>query len=326
MTSKNEKGILVYLELDGMEVSQLSLELLNKANELASLTGEKVYGILTQKEGSRIESKMTKLPATKVFIYYMPTEFEVKTYEKGLIDCIGKLNPSIVLAGGTMKGRAIISRVATQFRSGVTADCTGLAFDKEGNLIQTRPAFGGNVIADIITPDKRPQFATVRKGVFEAIAYRNEAVCMLEEHVMKQDENEAPVLMKIDSIKESVGIESAKVLIVVGRGVKRKEDIEMLSELAKKLGGEIACSRAIVDQGWLSKAYQIGLSGKTVSPELVITCGVSGSVQFLSGLRRARCIIAINEDEQANIFQVAHHGIVGDLYDIIPQIIERGGR
>ena len=322
MNKDNWKHILVYLELEEDRISDLSLELIEKSLELSQKIEGKVYGILLLKSRSAEIKKIMNLPLEKVFVYQLTEVFQSELDEKPFVDCIEKLHPSIVLLGGTDKGRALSARVATYFRTGVTADCTELDIDEVGNMIQTRPAFGGNIMADIITPEKRPQFATVRKGVFEKVVLEQGRNCEYEIIPFMQNVSQNKI-NKIDKIIKVSTIEAARVLVVAGRGIKKKEDLFYLQRLATMVNGELACTRALVENGWFDASHQIGLSGKSVAPELLITCGVSGSIQFLAGIKRAKCILAINEDKEANIFKVAHYGMCLDLYLVIHSLIER---
>lgn len=317
MDKEQWSGILVWLEYCGQGWTELSLELLSKAKQLAEQTGEKIYGAAVVNKAAE-EDLM--LPVETLFLYEIPGPFHACAYEKALLDCIRKIHPSIVLAGGTLESRALISRVAIACRSGVTADCTELQINEDGLLLQTRPAFGGDIMANILTPEKRPQFATVRKGIFPEFSWKNSGrpLCIIQKMKAPDD-----CLLSSEPAIQQVGIEKARILVAAGRGVRQKEDLHMLEQLAQRLGGSLASSRALVEKGWISPDRQIGLSGKTVAPELLITCGVSGSVQFMTGIRRASCVIAINSDPEAPIFDVADYSLCGDIYEVIPQLLEK---
>lgn len=321
MNEMEWSGVLVWLEQDGQTVTELSLELLYKAKELARQAKEKVYGIMVRR-GEGPLGPIQTLPLDGLFLYDTAEIKPTFREERALLECIQEVRPSIVLVGGTLEGRVLASRAAVSCRSGVTADCTELQLDKEGLLQQTRPAFGGDVMADIVTPQTRPQFSTVRQGIFPKLQWEGDQICPCVRRRLEEPE-ERDVLLAVEERQKKMGIEDASVLVVAGRGVKKKEDLELLEKLAHRLGGALASSRALVEKGWMRPDQQIGLSGKTVAPDLLITCGVSGSVQFRTGIRRAKCIVAINHDPEAGIFTVAHHSICCDLYQIVPQLLQR---
>jgi electron transfer flavoprotein alpha subunit len=230
------------------------------------------------------------------------------------------VKPSIVLIGGTIEGRTIAPRLAVEYRSGLTADCTKLDIDEAGHLIQTRPAFGGNIMASIITETARPQFATVRQGIYEKPARLETAEVPVEFFDFSVTGRKIK-LLGTEKIINKNNLTDQKVLVVAGNGVKRKEDLEMLRDLADLLGGRLASSRALVEKGWMTPGDQIGLSGSAVCPKCMITCGVSGSVQFMAGMKTTPNIIAINTDANAAIFDIAHYPICADLYEIIPELL-----
>jgi electron transfer flavoprotein alpha subunit len=262
----------------------------------------------------------------KVFIYEHSKlkHFRADNYTNVFEDCINKCLPTAVLIGATPLGRSLAPRVSTRFRTGLTADCTELQMRENTDLVQIRPAFGGNVMAQIITPDSRPQFATVRYKVMDRAeiikGYKGEIVKCTVTPEMLQSRIE--VVNSLLTEKKS-GIEEAEIIVVAGRGFKSPSDLAMLKELADLLGAEMASSRPLVENGWVDKKQQIGLSGKTVKPKLIITFGVSGSIQFRAGMQSAECIIAVNNDKNAPIFDIAHYCVVGDLYEILPGILEQ---
>ena len=317
MNREEWSGILVWLEIHDRQWTELSLELLSKARQLSSQSGEKVYGAAVVDQPGE---ELPMLPLAGLFLYEITGPFQACAYEKALTDCIEQLRPAIVLAGGTPEGRALISRTAAACGSGVTADCTELQCSEDGLLLQTRPAFGGDVMADILTPERRPQFSTVRKGVFPILPWEIREPCPC---IRKKTDATGDRLLAFAPAAEQAGIDRARVLIAAGRGIRRKEDLQMLQQLADRLGGTLASSRALVEKGWMPPQRQIGLSGRSVAPELLITCGISGSVQFLTGIRRAACVIAINSDPEAPIFSVADHAICADLYEVVAQLMQK---
>lgn len=315
-------GILVYVEMIEAEIQDVSIQLIWEAARLAEKTGEKVFAAAVCKDERQMKEKLAGLPVETVYIYETTQEFEAKLYEKALTECILKVRPATVLIGGTGRGRALAPRIAVAFRTGLTADCTQLEINEENHLVQTRPAFGGNIMASILTEKSRPQIATVRPGVFPvgSVKKRESDVEFIVEPFLDQSK-ETRFIGKMP-IQKTSGIETAQILVAAGRGVKRKEDLEMLRELAAALGGKLASSRALVEKGWMKPEEQIGLSGNTVQPKCLITFGISGTVQFVAGMKNTPNIIAVNTDPEAKIFDIAHYSICADLYEVVPRMLK----
>ena len=342
------KGILVFVECEGKQIHPVTLELIGKAKELASKIHHPVFSVFI---GHDIGEKARELPeygVDKVFVYddVRFAYYREDLYANAVEDCIKQSRPSVVLIGATSVGRSLAPRLSTRFRTGLTADCTVLDIKENSDLVQIRPAFGGNIMAQIVTEHSRPQFATVRYKVMEKahriMHQRNETsedpfsedllsrdpfsetaerleIRSLPENRMKSD---IEVLEVIPKEKEE-SISEAEVIVAGGRGLKDKKDLVMLEELAALLGGRTAVSRPLVEAGWAPYTKQIGLSGRTVKPRLILTCGISGAVQFTSCMNTSQCIIAINKDPNAPIFETAHYGMVGDLYEIVPRLCEK---
>ncbi len=314
------RNILVYIEYHDRKVHPISYQLIGKAYELASSIGYNVCGIVIGKDVALSKQQLQNYPLKSVFLYEADEYFKADLYEKILSNCICEMKPSVVLIGGTLEGRSLAPNVAVTFRTGLTADCTAL-YLRDADLVQIRPAFGGNIMAQIVTTDTRPQIATVRYNVMEPIEptfdYETEFII---KKVDKQIVSKIEILKTIP-IEKKKGIAQQQILVVAGRGVKQKKDLAMLKELANLLGGELASTRGLVERGWMASDRQIGISGQTVRPKLLIACGVSGSVQFMAGIGNVDNIIAINTDQDAKIFNIAHHSICGDLHEIIPQLI-----
>ena len=321
-TDKTWSGILVYIECRQGRIHPVGRELIGEAGRLAAKLGGNVMAVAVGSSLETVPEQLSDCPLTRLYLYETEDEYTPVTYKNIMTDCIHDVKPSVVLIGGTYEGRALAPRLAVACKSGLTADCTSLDIDGEGNLVQIRPAFGGNVMASIVTRFTRPQFATVRPGVMDV--WRGEADG--ETEIIWRTVPSADRSFYIKDIKEkeaSGSITDAKLLVVAGRGVKKKEDLEMLRELAALLGGKLASSRALVEKGWMPPESQIGLSGSTVRPEYMITCGVSGTVQFMAGMRHTKNIIAVNTDPDARIFEIAHYPICGDLYEIVPEMIAK---
>ena len=320
------RGVAVVAEVDGDgALHPVGLELLGKARELAAKIDHPVLAVVIGAKTGEAVERLLACGADEVYVYEDPAfeHFRIEPYANALQDFIETVRPSSVLVGGTVNGRSLAPRVAARFRTGLTADCTVLDMSETTDLDQIRPAYGGNIMAHINTPRHRPQFATVRYKIFSAPPKEKP-----HGRVVRRSLAEDRLLSKIEVLARTPksaekGIEEAEALVVCGRGVKRPEDIAMLRELAGLLGGEVASTRAVVEAGWLDTKRQIGLSGRTVKPKLIITCGVSGAIQFVAGMSGAETIVAINTDPKASIFKIAHVGLVGDLYTIIPELIAR---
>ncbi len=320
------KGIAIYVDHVDGEIHPVTYELIGKAKELAAVINHPVYAVFM---GSGVEDKCEGLlhyGVDKVFVYDNPelTHFKIESYTAVFEDFINKNKPTVILVGATTVGRQLAPRVAARMRTGLTADCTVLEMDENTDLGQIRPAFGGNIMAHIMTPNNRPQMATVRYKVMNAPERRAEKSGVIEKCEIAPEKLWArvDVLGIVKKVQEKT-IEASDVLVAAGRGVKKEEDLEMLEELAALLGGQLACTRPLVESGWVDAKKQIGLSGRTVRPKLIITCGVSGAIQFAAGMNHADCIVAINKDDKAPIFKTAHYCIHGDLYEIIPRLIEK---
>ena len=320
------RGIAVVAEIDADgKLHPVALELLGKARELAAKIDHPVLALAIGANTDTAVDKLLAYGADEVHVYDDPElkHFRIEPYANVLEDFINATHPSSVLVGGTVNGRSLAPRVAARFRTGLTADCTVLDMSPTTDLDQIRPAYGGNIMAHINTPRHRPQFATVRYKIF-SIPPKGEP----RGKVVRHDIAKAKIASLIDVLERKrkdveKGIEDYEVLVVCGRGVKKPEDIAMLEELADLLGGKVAATRAVVEAGWIEAKRQIGLSGRTVKPKLIITCGVSGAIQFVAGMSNSECIVAINSDPKASIFKVAHVGIVGDLYKVVPELIEQ---
>ena len=320
------RGVAVVAEVspDGA-LHPVGLELLGKARELAAKIDHPVYAVVIGARTDEAVRKILSHGADEVYVYEDPAfeNFRIEPYANALEDFINAVHPSSVLVGGTVNGRSLAPRVAARFRTGLTADCTVLDMSPSTDLDQIRPAYGGNIMAHINTPRHRPQFATVRYKIFSAPAKETPHGRVVRRTLAPERLVSKIEILSREPKSAEKGIEEADVLVVCGRGVKRPEDIAMLKELAALLGGEVAATRAVVEAGWIDAKRQIGLSGRTVKPKLIITCGVSGAIQFVAGMSGAETIVAINTDPKASIFKVAHVGLVGDVYAIVPELIAR---
>jgi len=320
------KGIAVVAEIEEGDIHPVTFELIGKAKELAAKVNDPVYCLMIGSGISEKANLLLEYGADEVFVYDQEElkHFRIEPYTAVMEDFINRIKPSSVLVGGTPAGRSLAPRAAARFRTGLTADCTKLDISESTDLDQIRPAYGGNIMAHINTPRHRPQFATVRYKIFSIPQKKANPDGKIHACSLTPEKLRSGIeITKTEWKSLEKGIEEAEVLVVAGRGVKKAEDIAMLQELASLLGGKVASTRAVVEAGWIDARCQIGLSGRTVKPKLLITCGVSGAIQFVAGMNSSEKIIAINTDENAPIFNVAHIGIKGDLYKIVPDLIRQ---
>lgn len=321
------KGVWVYAEQRHGEISSVVYELLNKGSELAKTLNVPLSAILI---GSNISAKAQDLinrGADKVYVYDDPilAEFQDDPYSCILADLIKEEKPEIVLMGATNIGRSFASRVAAKIYTGLTADCTALEIDPETrNLMQTRPAFGGNIMATILTPRHRPQMATVRHKVFkEAKVQEGRTGEVINKTVDAQKIiNRTKFIGFFKDQTADVNISDADIIVSGGRGLGNPEGFKLIKELADLLGGAVGASRAAVDSDWIPYSHQVGQTGRTVAPKIYIACGISGQIQHMVGMSSSDTIIAINKDKDCPMMQTATYSLVGDLYEIIPAIIK----
>ncbi|ETA79353.1 electron transfer flavoprotein subunit alpha/FixB family protein [Youngiibacter fragilis] len=324
------KNVWVYAEQREGELQNVALELVGEGKRLAEKLGVEVCAVLIGKNVSGLTAKLFEYGADKVYLVEddLLEHYTTDGHTKVISEMIDELKPEIMLVGATNIGRDLAPRVASRVSTGLTADCTQLDIDGETRtLLQTRPAFGGNLMATIITTEFRPQMSTVRPGVMdplEPVAGRTGEVIRITPNISATD-----VRVKVREIvkakKKGVLIEEAHVIVSGGRAMGGPEGFEILKPLAERLGGEIGASRAAVDSGWIEKSHQVGQTGKTVKPVIYIACGISGAIQHLAGMKDSDVIIAINKDPEAPIFKIANYSIVGDYKEIVPALVEMLG-
>jgi electron transfer flavoprotein alpha subunit len=319
------KGLMVFAEQHEGRIHPVSYELLGKGTEIARKLGIEVSSVLLGSEMGDEVNELFYYGAEKVYYFDHPTlrDFDLLNYKHNLVRLVNEVKPETVLVGATHLGRSLGPRVACALATGLTADCTGLEVGDEGNLVQIRPAFSGNIFAHIRTTT-RPQMATVRYKVMQKL----ERDTSRTGEIVRKDADIIDSVLRIVS-KESAGsvnIAEADVVVCGGRGLKSAADFALMEELAAALGGVVGCSRPIVDDGWIGKEHQVGFSGNTVKPRLYVAVGVSGSPQHLAGMRDSDVIVAINADPSAPIFRVADYGIVGDLYQVVPKLTAEAQR
>ncbi|MBO5087110.1 MAG: electron transfer flavoprotein subunit alpha/FixB family protein [Lachnospiraceae bacterium] len=338
MSLEAYKGVYVYAQQVDNKISSIALELLGKARDLAKDLDTDVTAVLIGSDVKGLADELAEYGADKVIVVDDPElkEYRTEPYTHALASVINEFKPDIVLVGATAIGRDLGPRVSARVATGLTADCTVLEIgdfplnplpnqeQKHGQLLMTRPAFGGNTIATIACPDNRPQMATVRPGVMQKI----EPIAGAKANIVEfnpgftPDNKYVEILEVVKAVSDTVDIMDAKILVSGGRGVGSKENFKLLEDLAAVLGGTVSCSRAVTDSGWLPRDLQVGQTGKTVRPNVYFAIGISGAIQHVAGMEESDIIIAINKDEDAPIFDVADYGIVGDLNKIVPQLTE----
>lgn len=321
---KEYSGVMVFAEQKNKEIHKVSYELLGKARELADQINEEVYCCVCGSAGLDT-SELIYRGADRIFHVADEELFEspeVMTYVKNLVQVIQEKKPEVCLFGATSFGRSIAPRVAAALQCGLTADCTGLEIDMEDKrLVQIRPAFSENILAHIKSQNS-PQMATVRYKEFDE-AKRDDSRTGKTEMMQPVKIENNPIEILKEITEEEFNITDARVVVAAGKGLKSPEDMKLIEALAEVLGGVVGSSRPLVEEGFISKAHQVGYSGNRVKPNLYIACGISGAPQHLAGMKESDMILAINSDPSAPIFGMADYGIVGDLYEVVPQMIER---
>jgi electron transfer flavoprotein alpha subunit len=321
-------GVWVYAEFRNGRIAPVSHELLGIGRHLADKRGVPLSAVLLGSGLGDGPQKLVGYGADRVYAVDNDAleVFTDDSYGNVLTDLIKEHRPEIVLAGATAIGRSFIPRVATMVGTGLTADCTELDIrEEDGALLQTRPAFGGNIMATIICPHTRPQMATVRPLVMKPLSFdagrRGEIVSISP--AKDRLASRVRVLKSVIEEGDQLKLTEADIVVAGGRGLGGEKGLKLIHELANALGGAVAASRAAVDSGWISYPHQVGQTGKTVCPKIYITCGISGAIQHVVGMRSSETIVAINKDPEAPIFDVATYGIVGDLFEVLPQLISK---
>ena len=338
MNLEEYKGVYVYAQQVDNKLDNIAFELLGKAKDLAKDLNTDVTAVLIGSGVKGLADELAAYGADKVIVVDDPElkDYRTEPYTHALASVINEFKPEIMLVGATAIGRDLGPRVSARVATGLTADCTQLDIgdfplvakegqeQKHNQLLMTRPAFGGNTIATVACPNNRPQMATVRPGVMQKIEPVEGAKANVVEYNpgFTPDDKYVEILDIVKSVSETVDIMDAKILVSGGRGVGSPENFQMLRDVADALGGEVSCSRAVVDAGWMPKDMQVGQTGKTVRPQVYFAIGISGAIQHVAGMEESDIIIAINKDESAPIFDVADYGVVGDLNKIVPKLTE----
>jgi len=325
---KDYKGIWVFAEQKNGKIQSVAYELLGKAHELAKKLNCQVSAVCI---GDKLDDQLNEIiwhGADNIYLVEAPeiANFQDEPYTNILAELIKKYKPEILLSGATSIGRSLIARVAIKIKAGLTADCTGLDIDPEKKiLLQTRPAFGGNIMATIICPNYRPQMATVRHKVMQPITgdKHRKGKIIRESFASSLYASRTKLLDIVDEIESLVNIAEADIIVSGGRGMAGAENFKLLEDFAHVLGAAVGSSRAAVDSGWMPYSHQVGQTGRTVAPKIYFACGISGQIQHLVGMSSSKIIIAINKDPDAPIFKYATYGIVGDLFQIIPALTKK---
>lgn len=319
------KGICVYVDHVEGKIHPVTYELIGKAKELADKISQPVYALFIGCGITEEAKELLHYPVDEVIVYDMPElkDFRVEPYTAVFEAFVKERRPGSILVGATTVGRQLAPRIAARMKTGLTADCTVLDMEPNSDLSQIRPAFGGNIMANIYTPNHRPQMATVRYKIMEAAKRSEETHGKLTEKKLPADKLKSGIeILAVEKKPKVKMIEQADIIVAVGRGLKRKEDLDLIQKFADSIGAELAGTRPLVEAGWIDGKRQIGLSGRTVRPKLIVCLGISGSVQFAAGMNGADNIIAVNTDPEAPIFNIAHVAVVGDLYEILPALTD----
>lgn len=325
MAKEEYKGIWVFAEQQNGKLSNAVLEILAKAQELKVHTGEEVTAVLLGSGVSALADTLFEYGADQVILAENKNleQYSARPYQAALQQLAEKYKPSILLYGATSLGRDLAPRMMVPLDTGLTADAIDLGFDEDGVFYQTTPAYGGSILAHIVILERRPQMATVRPKMFESLEPRKGARGkLIIETVDVSADPDFEVLETAAKPDTGKSIENAEILVAGGRGIKDEKDLEELSELASLLGGQLAASRPLVDNGWLCHEQQIGQSGATVKPRMIINVAISGSVQYQVGMQNANCIVSVNHTPGVPVFDVSHYGMVADYRTLIPAIIE----
>lgn len=327
MNISDYKDVFVFVEQRDGKIEKVSRELICKGRSIADTLNSSVKGILLGEKIEDCKDELIHLGLDELILVEDPIlePFTTEPYTEAFAAIIEDYKPEIILIGATSIGRDLAPRVSSRMNTGLTADCTKLEIDEETkNLLMTRPAFGGNIMATIICPEHRPQMSTVRPGVMALTQPDTTRKGVITEYKVefKKSNKYVEVIEVVQETAKKINIEDANVLVSGGRGIGHPERLNLLGDLAAKLNGVVSSSRAVVDAGWIDRGHQVGQTGKTVRPDLYVACGISGAIQHLAGMEESEFIVAINKDETAPIFDVADVGIVGDINQVLPELIK----
>ncbi len=315
-------GIAVFIEQHQNQAHPVSWELIGKAKELAKVSKEEVHAIVVGDNVSQIVDEALSYGVDKVYVYQDEAfkDFNVELYTNVVETFFKSYQSNVILLGGTPMGRSFAPKIAARLKTGLTADCTMLEMTESKDLLQIRPAFGGNIMAKIHTPNDRPQMATIRYKMFDKPEKVKPTGEVSYEEIKDISKNTTLKILDHYPKPKVSDISDAEVIIAVGRAFKKEKDLELIEPLRKKLNAEIACTRPLIENGWFDAKKQIGLSGRTVKPKLIINLGISGAVQYIEGMKDSELIITVNKDKHNKLFDISHYAIVGDIYDILPEL------
>lgn len=325
--SEEYRGVWVFAEQRENKLMPTVFELLGEGRKLADTIGVELSALLLGSGVEALADELGAYGADRVILAEnaLLSDYNTEAYAKVVCDLVNERRPEIMLIGATNIGRDLAPRLSARLYTGLTADCTALEIDPETKgLLQTRPAFGGNVMATIVTPNHRPQMSTVRPGVMKKAAYdpAHKAIVDRAKIELSEGDIHTKVIETVKSLKQTVNLVDADVIVAGGRGVGSAEGFKLIEQLAEVMGGVVGASRAAVEAGYIGADHQVGQTGKTVRPKIYVACGISGAIQHLAGMQNSECIIAINKNADAPIFSTATYGIVGDLHKVIPMLIE----
>lgn len=328
-TSGESRNVWVFSEVRGGTLAPVAIELLGEGRRLADTLGQKLCAVLLSGGAcGALQEQLAGYGADLIYSVedHLLDHYTTDGYVTALAQLVKREHPEILLFGATHVGRDLAPRLAARINTGLTADCTGLDIDPEsGNLLQTRPAFGGNLMAVILCPNSRPQMSTVRPGVMAKAAFVQGRKCEIQvaRPVLHPGDIRTRLVKTVSEKLRQVSLADAKIVVSGGLGLGGPEGYELLQKLAGRLGGTVGASRAAVDAGWIDSSRQVGQTGTTVKPEVYIACGISGAVQHLAGMKDSKIIVAININRDAPIFEVADYGLVGDYKEVIPALLEQ---
>ncbi|MEW6695792.1 MAG: FAD-binding protein [Bacillota bacterium] len=325
------KDVWVFIEQTEGQIRNVSHELLGEGRKLADDMGQQLAGVLI---GQNVESLAKEVFASGADKVYLVEGDEYRHYNSdaytiALTDLVNSYKPNVILLGATINGRDLAPRVACRVSTGLTADCTQLGIDEQTDLVAwTRPAFGGNIMATILCPDHRPQMGTIRPKVFKRPAqdFSRTGELIRVASKVKPEDLRTKLVEVVKVCTAACNLEEAEIIVSGGRGLGKPENFALVEKLAEVLGGAVGASRAVVDAGWIPAQHQVGQTGKTVGPKVYIACGISGAIQHVAGMSSSDCIIAINKDPDAPIFKVADYGVVGDVMEVLPALIDEFGK
>ncbi len=327
MDKADYKGVWVFIEQAGGQIRGVSHELLGEGRKLADAMGQELAGVLIGNQVEKLSKDLFASGADKVYVVEGAeySHYTTDGFAAALTDLINNYKPNVILIGATNDGRDLGPRVACRIGTGLTADCTNLDIDAETGLVAwTRPAFGGNIMATILCPDHRPQMGTIRPKVFKRPVpdFERTGEIVRVARRVRPEEIRTRFIELLQVCTTSCNLEEAEIIVSGGRGMCKPENFKLIEDLAEVLGGTVGASRAAVDAGWKSALHQVGQTGKTVGPKIYIACGISGAIQHLAGMSSSDIVIAVNKDADASIFKVADYGIVGDVMEVLPIMIE----